>query len=105
MGMGMPIEWLPGHGNVWDNGTAGNYWSDYLTRYTEASEAGNSGVGDTYFVVNENNYDRYPLMEPLSIPEFSSLTTILLAFAMFTVAIFLCRQKLIKPKNVRHQHV
>jgi parallel beta-helix repeat protein len=30
-----------GH-NLWDNGEKGNYWSDYLTRYPNAKEVGNS---------------------------------------------------------------
>ncbi len=51
--------------NAWDNGTIGNYWCDYLTRYTNASEIGASGIGDTPFVVNENNIDHYPLMAPI----------------------------------------
>ncbi len=53
--------------SVWDNGTSGNYWSDYTTRYQNASEAGNSGTGDTPFVINENNIDHHPLMSPYDI--------------------------------------
>jgi parallel beta-helix repeat protein len=99
MGFGDQIEWLPGRGNVWDNGTAGNYWSDYIIRYPNASEIDNSGIGDTQFYINENNFDRYPLMEPMSIPEFSSFTPILLALTMFTVALAICKQKLRKTKK------
>jgi parallel beta-helix repeat protein len=99
MGMGSPIEWLPGHGNVWDNGTAGNYWSDYLTRYPNATELEGTRIGDTQFYINENNFDRYPLMEPNSIPEFSSLTAILLTLATFTVVLAICKQKLRKSKR------
>ncbi|MGB9915654.1 MAG: PQQ-binding-like beta-propeller repeat protein [Candidatus Bathyarchaeales archaeon] len=61
----------PGGGNVWDNGTAGNYWSDYTKRYPNASERGNSGIGDTPYYINENNVDRYPLMRPVSAFEFN----------------------------------
>jgi parallel beta-helix repeat protein len=99
MGFGDPIDWLPGRGNVWDNGTAGNYWSDYSTRYPNASEIDNSGIGDTQFYINENNFDRYPIMEPISIPEFSSFTPILLTLTMFTVALAVCKQKLHKAKR------
>jgi parallel beta-helix repeat protein len=99
--IGEPWDWLPGHGNVWDNGTAGNYWSDYLTRYPNASETSSSGIGDTPFYINENNFDRYPLMEPISIPEFPSWKAILFALTMFTVALSICKQKLRKPKDVR----
>jgi parallel beta-helix repeat protein len=48
----------------WDNGIIGNYWSDYLTRYPDASEIGNSGIGDTPYVIDEHNKDNYPLMMP-----------------------------------------
>jgi parallel beta-helix repeat protein len=49
---------------LWDNGTAGNYWSDYLTRYPNASEINDSGIGDTPYVIDANNTDNYPLMAP-----------------------------------------
>jgi parallel beta-helix repeat protein len=57
----------PGGGNVWDNGEAGNYWSDYTNRYPNATEIDNSGVGDTPYYINENNIDRYPLMKPVDV--------------------------------------
>jgi hypothetical protein len=52
--------------NIWCNGTEGNYWSDYLTRYPNATEIDNSGVGDTPYVIDANNIDPYPLMAPYS---------------------------------------
>ena len=48
----------------WDNGIFGNYWSDYLIRYPDASELGSSGIGNTAYVIDEYNKDNYPLMEP-----------------------------------------
>jgi parallel beta-helix repeat protein len=54
--------WVAGLGNVWDNGSAGNYWSDYLERYANASAVGNSETGDTPYVINPNNVDNHPLM-------------------------------------------
>jgi parallel beta-helix repeat protein len=51
-------------GNVWDNGTVGNYWGDYKTRYPNASEIANTGTGDTPYFINENNIDRRPLLRP-----------------------------------------
>ncbi|MEM2130685.1 MAG: NosD domain-containing protein, partial [Candidatus Bathyarchaeia archaeon] len=65
----------PGGGNLWDNGTAGNYWSDYTKRYPNASEIGNTGIGDTPYYLNENNIDRYPLMKPFSAIKFNEETT------------------------------
>jgi parallel beta-helix repeat protein len=75
----------PGRGNVWDNGTAGNYWSDYITRYPNASDVGSSGIGDTPFYINENNIDRYPLMKPATIPEFPTLTVLVAGFFVVTI--------------------
>jgi parallel beta-helix repeat protein len=53
----------------WDNGRAfgGNYWSDYLLKYPNATEIGNSGIGDTPYVIDANNRDNYPLMAPFDI--------------------------------------
>jgi parallel beta-helix repeat protein len=70
--VGQPGRWtaqgdLPGKANAWDNGTFGNYWSDYLTRYPDASEVANTGTGDTPFYINENNQDNHPLMEPVAL--------------------------------------
>jgi len=59
----------PGGGNVWDNGTTGNYWSDYAIRYTNASEIGSSGIWNTPYYINENNMDRYPLVKPFGVSE------------------------------------
>ncbi len=49
---------------TWDKGypSGGNYWSDYQTKYPNAVEKGNSGIGNTSYVVNFNNTDNYPLM-------------------------------------------
>lgn len=52
--------------NVWDDGypSGGNYWSDYEERYPDATEIDDSGVWDTPYVIDENNQDNYPLVEP-----------------------------------------
>lgn len=43
--------------NVWDCGGEGNYWSDY-----EGQDSNSDGVGDTPYLIDENNQDNHPLM-------------------------------------------
>ena len=48
--------------NYWDNGTAGNYWSDY-----NGTDVNGDGIGDTpYSISGGSNQDNYPLMYPES---------------------------------------
>ena len=56
----------PNYNNTWDNGypSGGNYWSDYLTRYPNATEIDHTGIGDTAYEINANNTDHYPFMIP-----------------------------------------
>lgn len=55
--------------NTWDNGypSGGNHWSDYVgTDHFHGAyqnETGSDGLGDTGYVVNENNTDRYPFLQ------------------------------------------
>ena len=44
--------------NQFDNGTYGNYWSDYT-----GQDKNNDGIGDTPYQIDSNSYDRYPLMQ------------------------------------------
>jgi hypothetical protein len=46
--------------NIWDNGAAGNYWSDY-----NGADGNGDGIGDTPYVIDESNQDRYPLTNPV----------------------------------------
>ncbi len=90
-----------GLGNFWDNGTIGNYWSDYLQRYPNAStKSSDTLVGNTPFYINENNIDSYPLMEPLVIPEFPSWIILPLLIAATFVAI-IYRKRLHNTANHR----
>ncbi len=42
----------------WDNGKVGNYWSDY-----NGTCANHDGIGDTPYVIDVLDRDRYPLMQ------------------------------------------
>jgi parallel beta-helix repeat protein len=60
--------------NIWDDAypAGGNYWSDY-TGVDEKSgpyqdQPGSDGIGDTPYVIDASNRDRYPLMVAVTIP-------------------------------------
>jgi len=65
----------PWFGNVWHNGypSGGNYWSDYtgLDFYSgpHQNEIGSDDIGDTSYVIDSRNIDRYPLMNPWVAPD------------------------------------
>jgi len=56
--------------NAWDDGypSGGNYWSDYTGPDAKSGpgqdQLGSDGMGDTPYVHNSDNRDRYPLMKP-----------------------------------------
>ena len=49
--------------NIWDDGhpSGGNYWSNYT-----GVDANGDAIGDTPYIIDANNTDRYPLMAPFS---------------------------------------
>ncbi len=54
---------LDGHSaNVWDNGSMGNFWADYLEKYPDASEIDDMGTWDTPYVKDAGSIDNHPLI-------------------------------------------
>jgi len=79
---------------LWDNGAVGNYWSDYQSKYPNATEVNASGIGNTPYRIDENNTDHYPLLLPVDIsaestpllPEPEPFPTVPVAIAFTAVA-------------------
>lgn len=49
--------------HAWDYDNRGNYWSDY-----NGTDANGDGIGDTYYIIDPLNYDRYPFIQIQSQP-------------------------------------
>ena len=62
--------------NHWDDGSEGNYWSNYATENPDAKEVDDSGTGDVPFVICANNVDNHPLINPYDINSVSLLPTV-----------------------------
>ena len=58
------VDYLPDFVNYWNNDEEGNYWSNY-----NGTDLENNVIGDSPYIINENNQDNYPLIE---IIDFSS---------------------------------
>jgi parallel beta-helix repeat protein len=77
-----------GSTNVWDNGSQGNFWSDY-----NGTDINQDGIGDTPYIIDANNIDHYPLMAQYVIPEFPSFLILPLFFTLTLLAVIVYKRK------------
>jgi nitrous oxidase accessory protein len=94
--------------NFWDNGVEGNFWTDY-----NGSDADGDGVGDVPYVVDANNVDRYPLMEPYDIENgkvvvpsprlFSGYIVSVIVVVVIVVVCFFVYLRNVKSKSLSDQ--
>ncbi len=90
----------------WDNGTQGNYWSDYQTKYPNAKEANGVGTYDTPYSPYPDNVDNHPLVKPVQIGEANALSLewLILAAAVAIVIVLAVTIGLSnKPKKRKNQ--
>jgi len=85
-----------GSNGIWDNGEEGNYWDNY----TGVDNDGDC-IGDTSYTLDENNQDKYPLVELYIIPEFPTWTPMLLTLIALAVALAIYKRKLPKTPIAR----
>ncbi len=97
--------------NVWDDGypSGGNYWSDYSGIDEKSGpgqdQPGSDGIGDTPYVIDGNNRDRYPIMRqgshsalPIDPTFFYALIVAIIAIVA-AVTLFMIRKKKKSPKE------
>jgi parallel beta-helix repeat protein len=74
--------------NIWNKGypSGGNYWSGYtgadLYHGPYQNITGSDGIGDTSYIIDESNQDKYPLMNPW--PSIHEISIINITFSTST---------------------
>ena len=94
VGNGDQVGWdVASLNSTWDNGSRGNFWSDY-----DGSDTNLDGIGDTPYIIDENNQDNYPLVNQSVIPEFPSWI-ILPLFLSATLFALILKKRLFHPRS------
>jgi parallel beta-helix repeat protein len=83
--------------NSWDNGisSGGNCWGSFYS----GTDSDGDGIGNTPYVINANNRDNYPLMNPFIIPEFSLLLILPLFMIATLLAVIVYKKKGVKTSQ------
>lgn len=73
----------------------GNYWSDYITKYPGAAENDSSGIWNTLYVIDADNVDNYPFVNPNHpvIPEFQQFLILPLFMIVTPLAVSIYKRK------------
>jgi parallel beta-helix repeat protein len=93
-----PVQFFGSTANVWDNGSRGNYWSDYLLKYPSASQIGD--IWNESYLIDPKNIDHYPLVDPVTIPEFTTFIALSLFMISMLAAVILCRKEKRKLRRI-----
>jgi parallel beta-helix repeat protein len=83
--------------NKWDNGFEGNYWSDFVTKYPNATEIDSTGIWNTPYTINASNIDHYPLVNQTIIAEFPSLFFVITSIIATLLLVTILKRKRIFP--------
>jgi nitrous oxidase accessory protein NosD len=95
---------------IFDDGEAGNYWSNY-----NGSDTNNDRIGDEPFLIDSNNIDNFPLMHPfvtVTSQQYSQDNQILVLYAtlglitVFAIIVFLKKLPIKRNKKTnqtKHQ--
>jgi len=70
------------YANTWDDDAEGNFWSAYT-----GTDSDGDGIGDTPYIIDENNQDNYPLMNPLETESDGNLSTVLMLAVIAAVVL------------------
>jgi len=82
--------------HTWDNGKKGNYWTDY-----NGTDNNKDGIGDTSYMIDTLNIDRYPLMhDPTNQTSTSTqISEIITAAGLVAVLIIIATIIITRKKN------
>lgn len=77
------VDTFPDNSNAWDNEVTGNYWGDY-----SGVDSDNDGIGDSPYIIDENNQDNYPLLMPVDVSEIPEVPSWTILPLILTITLF-----------------